>query len=54
MRQTWLAKPSPRDSFTLRFALGKSTGARNFFGKHAPEVELLPARQPNKLRWPED
>lgn len=33
--------------------MGKSTSARNFFGKHAPEIELLPARQPNKLRWPE-
>lgn len=34
--------------------MGKSTTARNFFKAHAPEVELLPARQPNKLRWPED
>ena len=33
--------------------MGKSTSARNFFTQHAPEVELLPARQPNKLRWPE-
>jgi hypothetical protein len=34
--------------------MGKSTTTRNFFKAHAPEVELLPARQPNKLRWPED
>ena len=34
--------------------MGRGTGARNFFKLHAPEVELLPERQPNKLRWPED
>lgn len=30
--------------------MAKSTSARNFFRKHAPEVLLLPERQPNKLR----
>ena len=32
--------------------MSKSTSARNFFKKHAPEVELLPEKQPNKLRLP--
>jgi hypothetical protein len=30
--------------------MAKSTSARNFFKKHAPEVELIPDRQPNQLR----
>jgi hypothetical protein len=29
----------------------KSTSARNFFRQHAPEVELVPEKQPNRLRW---
>jgi uncharacterized LabA/DUF88 family protein len=33
--------------------MGRSTGARNFFEQHAPEVELRPERNPSKLRWPE-
>lgn len=31
--------------------MGKSTSATNFFKLHAPEVELLPKKQPNKLRY---
>lgn len=31
--------------------MGKGTSVRNFFGKHAPGVELIPEKQPNKLRW---
>jgi hypothetical protein len=34
--------------------MGRSTSARSFFKAHAPEVELVPEREPNKLRWPED
>lgn len=30
--------------------MAKSTSARNFFRKHAPEVELIPEKQPNQLR----
>lgn len=30
--------------------MSKSTSARNFFKKHAPEVELVPEKQPNHLR----
>ena len=30
--------------------MSKSTIARNFFKKHAPEVELVPEKQPNQLR----
>lgn len=30
--------------------MAKSTSARNFFRKHAPEVELIPDKQPNQLR----
>jgi hypothetical protein len=33
--------------------MGRSTGARNFFDQHVPEVELRPERNPSKLRWPE-
>lgn len=32
--------------------MAKSTSARNFFKKHAPDVELLPEKQPNKLMLP--
>lgn len=30
--------------------MGKTTGATAFFKKHAPDVELLPTKQPHKLR----
>ena len=30
--------------------MGRTTSAVNFFRKHAPEIELLPSRQPHKLR----
>jgi hypothetical protein len=30
--------------------MGKSTSARNFLKLHAPEVELLPLKEPNKVR----
>lgn len=32
--------------------MAKSTSARNFFKKHAPDVKLLPDKQPNKLQLP--
>jgi hypothetical protein len=32
--------------------MSKSTSARNFFKKHAPEVVLRPEKQPNKLLLP--
>lgn len=32
--------------------MAKSTSARNFFKKHAPDIELRPEKQPNKLLLP--